>query len=564
MPTRPSPPASPVSSQAAGLIGTVRNVHDRLRRIVDDRGFHDHQRELLKATVEQALARSTGGVAGDPLGTMLLLARAHGPLEPEATQRVGAFCMLYVMALDLFDDVQDEDLAGKPHEDAGPAIAINSAIALSFLANRELHGALEHLPTEARRRSLLDIADRTGVAAVTGQHRDLIGTRGASTPEEVLAMQQAKTSSVVMLAELGGLLGAVDEGTRARYHRVGEELAKLVQVRDDLRDVYGKSLSPDLMTGKVTYPLACFLQDADDDDRAQLAELVDSLPESMGQVRRRLYDSGAVRRTAATLESCRRAIHEELAAVSAVAPGYLRVVLDVVDQLASGVYVVPDLAPTAALRRPGNGPFASATVRELERLRARLTPLGLPRDLPALQPWHQPHWMYLPSRHTIFFPDLDDLGDEILPFQAALLDSPDLDEPRRLLTAQIPLVLAHELFHFWRDASGRMTEDHWHEEWAANRLGVGYALAHEPAALTEALALADRVVARFPNALGPEVDRLLEDCRRERTEARGYGMGATAVAVVGLEMVRRLATERPSLGEDVAALLGPRSIAATA
>ena len=53
---------------------------------------------------------------------------------PDATGvEFAVFCQLYLSALDLLDDVQDQDLAGKPHAEAGPAIALNSGLFLLFL-----------------------------------------------------------------------------------------------------------------------------------------------------------------------------------------------------------------------------------------------------------------------------------------------------------------------------------------------------------------------------------------------------------------------------------------------
>lgn len=539
------------------------DAHTRVRRAVDYPDFCDDQRTLLKATVERALGTGSGGL-GDPLSIMFLLACAHGRPDTDACARVGAFCMLYVLALDLFDDVQDDDLDGKPHAEAGPAIAVNSAIALSFLAQRELHAALPFLPSPQQQRALLALADRTGLAAVAGQHRDLLGSAGASTPDEVLAMQQAKTSSVILLAECGALLAGGDEDLCAHHRHIGEQLARIVQVRDDLRDIYAKRLSPDLATGKLTYPLACYLEEASDAERRDLARCLEGLPASMNEVRKRLYDGGAVMRSARTLETSRRSIHDRIATMNVARPGYLRLVLDIVDELSSGVYVVPELAPTAALRGPGAGPFARRVVAEGRRLVERLQPYGLPDDVPALMPWHQPHWMYVPDRHTIYFPDVDDLGDEILPFQAALLGCDDLDEPRERLTAQIPIVLAHEMFHFWRDAAGRLTEDHWHEEHAANALAVAYARLHEPRALADASSLAGHVIARAPDLLDEKARELLIACRQPRPDAKGYGMSPAKIAVVTLEMVRQLAASTASLDERVAELLGPRSTAASA
>ena len=46
---------------------------------------------------------------------------------------LAVFCHFYLLSLDLLDDVQDDDLGGKPHAAVGSAMAVNDALTLLFL-----------------------------------------------------------------------------------------------------------------------------------------------------------------------------------------------------------------------------------------------------------------------------------------------------------------------------------------------------------------------------------------------------------------------------------------------
>jgi hypothetical protein len=175
---------------------------------------------------------------------------------------------------------------------------------------------------------------------------------------------------------------------------------------------------------------------------------------------------------------------------------------------------------------------------------------------PSLRPWHNAHWLYVPSRDTIFYPDVDGLAEEVLPFQAYLLGTGDLTEARAAVERQLPAVIAHEMFHAWREAAGRMTDDHWHEEWAANRLAVAYAREHAPETLAHTDALCRRVVTRFADRLDDRAEAVLARCSAAGGHA-GYGMDLLGTAVVTLEMVRRLIGEAPALGDAMRELLTP-------
>ena len=548
--------------KADNLGAYVSAVFACLDAAVQEPSFDASQRALLQRTIDRPRAKSRLNPFGDPLSLVYLIARAYGRAIDEHAIRVGAFALLYVLSLDLFDDVQDDDLAGKPHEDAGAPIAINSAISLLILAGRELLRAAELETDPARRLLLLEIYCKAGTDAVGGQHRDLMGKAGASSPAEVLAMQAAKTSSVAMLTECGALLGRANETDFARFSRVGASAAMFVQVRDDLRDIFGKNLSPDLMTGKWTYPIASFWEQASDEEKTELEELTGKLPDSIRSIRGLFYRSGAVENSAAKLEELRSSIHDEIKGTG-LSSGYLRTLLAIFDGLAETVYAPPQLEKLP-VQRVG---FHLAVQLERDRFLDHMSlvmkdvNLSLPEP-PTFEPWHLPQWMYVPEKRTIFYPDLEDLSAEILPFQAALLGEEDLSKVKQTMTEQLPAVLAHEMFHFLRDQAGRLTNDHWHEEWAANRLAVAYAAQFAPETARSTLELVRIVKARFAPLVEAHAPEVLARCRHESPDTTGYQMDMMSVAAVSMEMLHVLISESPRLTFEVHDLLGGQALRA--
>ena len=536
-------------------------VYAAASKAISDANFHPEQAQLLHEVLAEPQRAAVDRPVDDPLSTVYLVAVTHRRRLDQQAYHVGAFCLFFILSADLFDDIQDKDLDGTPHAQVDDAIAINNAIALCFLANDQLRQAIVLDPSSKRRARYLEMHSRVSLTAVAGQHRDLMKHHRTPTPAEVLKMQQAKTSSMALLCESGALLGHCDIATQHRYRLLGEQLARFIQVRDDLRDIFGKAHSADLRTGKVNYPIACFEQLATPQQQHAFSTLVQQLPESLPQLRSLLYETGAVNASAQALERCRRSIHElvtQLPAGGEIAP--LRLVLDIVDSLAESVYVPRPLTVSKHMWRP-RGLWHEQVRAEQQRFCRRTRRLGLPPP-PRMKPWHLPQWMYMPSKRTIFYPDVQGLAADVLPFQSKLVGIKDLNEVAALMHQQIPTVLAHEMFHFWRDGCGRLTSDHWHEEWAANRLAVAYAARYTPTALERSLALAERVLARYGDQLDDQAEAVLQRCQHVSIGAAGYQMGMLGVAVTTLEMIRRLAREAPNFEDEVQQLLAPPAAAA--
>src|SRR5688572_29993374 len=177
-----------------------------LELLLDDR-FPRDQQELLRRAVLRLFDLTAPGDFAQPLGLLYAVYRGFGRKTDAQTRLIGVFCVCYLTSFDLFDDVQDDDLAGKPLETAGAPIAINSALALLLVGLRAL-GEAAHLEADPTRRGeYMAVFNRASLVAVGAQHTDLAGTGAVPTPAQVLATNRAKTSSVALLTECGALLG---------------------------------------------------------------------------------------------------------------------------------------------------------------------------------------------------------------------------------------------------------------------------------------------------------------------------------------------------------------------
>jgi hypothetical protein len=167
--------------------------------------------------------------------------------------------------------------------------------------------------------------------------------------------------------------------------------------------------------------------------------------------------------------------------------------------------------------------------------------------------------MYDPDKNVIYYPDIEGLPEEILPAQADLLGIDDLEEVARIQWEQAPMLLAHEMFHCWRASSGCLTQDYWHEEWAANALAVAYARQFDPAALSASVALAESVLSQEQGSVGSRYLDLLSSCHEPSPAGQaGYGLPLRSILIVTLEMIRKIDAEQPDLSHLVESLLARR------
>lgn len=319
------------------LIEFLAGVRRRCDQLVADPALDRGQGALLAGFLARVRAKKIG-VLADPVALVYQIARAEGAAIDTRAEDLAAGCSLYYLALRLFDDVADGELA-PPYAEAGPHVASHGALTLYTLALDAIHEAAPAAAAPAIRRALR----RHSLRASAAQHRDLVG---AIQPDEagVLAHNGDKSSVFALIPELAALASGCDDARADAYRRVGEATCTMRQIANDLRDIFGKRESGDLARGVTTLPLACFAARASEDQRAELARLRAALPGSLEPIRRLLLASPAIQACAAAMEAARARVHRELLALAGPATP-LDLHRAFVDAMAAELYRAPPIEP---------------------------------------------------------------------------------------------------------------------------------------------------------------------------------------------------------------------------
>lgn len=530
------------------LTAFVNRVYSDCRAAVIDGPFCHEQGLLLNATVDRLFQASDASDWGQPLGLYYAIYRICGGLQDDVALALGRFSAFYIASADLFDDVQDEDLAGKPHDQAGPAIATNSALTLLTLALDAMGEASELEPRDDRTLHYLRLFNRVSLVAVAAQHRDLMGASGAQTRDQVELMHRGKTSSIALLCECAALAGGADERTARQFYQLGEDLAAAVQVIDDVRDLVAKEESIDLITGKATYPLACFYEDADCAKRDKLSALLSQNPIDLDAVRTLLEQEGAFDQCATAVEHHRQRIFDRLGSTAGEGPHH-RIVAEIVDHLASALYDPPprQLSSTNSKER-----FHQEVEQAAADFSRHMSQFGFDR-IPTLLPWHLPIYLYVPSQERIYYSDVDGLPEEILPFHQSVFQLSATDTTTCIREC-MPFLIAHELTHAWRDQLGLLGNDAWHEEYIANQLAFAYVREHQPLAANAVVAASRRAMNLQPelkddgaNLRSLIVARSSSSC----DEGGDYDCTPDQAALIHAQMIVEMTTAKRTLGELV-------------
>lgn len=512
----------------------VTEVHVACRAAIADGEFCADQAELLLATIQQLFRAADPGDWGQPLGLFYAVYRACDAAEDKVALLLARFTVFYIASADLFDDVQDEDLAGKPHASAGPAIATNSALTLLTLGLDALGQASILENRQDRRLEYLRLFNKVSLVAVAAQHQDLMGQKGAQTTAEVEHMHRGKTSSVALVCECAALAGGADAAKAKSFYKLGEELAATVQVIDDVRDLVAKDESVDLLTGKSTYPLACFHETASEESKAALAELLAQEVIDLDSVRHALEGAGAFDQCAAAVERHRTRIFELLRGTE-TGGSHLRLLGEIVNHLASALY---DPSPLPFDEAEASEEFSRSVEQVGAEFSAFMKSFGF-AQLPSFHPWHLPSYLYVPALERVYFSDLSGLPEEVLPFHAQLLGL-SLAETAGWVERCMPFLVAHELAHAWRDQLGRLTEDAWHEEHVANSLAFAYVKAHLPEVARDVLWVSQRIVEQHPERFEGPWRGVLERCHEVNSRPQDYNCSTDQAALIHAKMILAL------------------------
>lgn len=232
----------------------------------------------------------------------LLVAQHVAPeIDPTYASSVALAVESFVTAIDLLDDIEDEDHTEIVHE-LGTARVINTAAILFTLAQQALL-SLSDIgipPTTILR--LLQTLQESSLVVSTGQHLDIVVENRPThefTGEECIEIAATKSGALLRLACLMGAqcAGASDE-VCAKYAEFGELLGIAAQLDNDCNDLYyllysqGWALSSeeivrtsnmvksDLVRGKKTLPIVLAAEEIAKTQGASTANMQDALQQA--------------------------------------------------------------------------------------------------------------------------------------------------------------------------------------------------------------------------------------------------------------------------------------------
>lgn len=186
----------------------------------------------------------------------ILCCRAAGG-DPDWAEPVAAAWGLLQMAAHLLDSVEDDDIPDARWEHLGLGPVINVATGLLASASLMLSDPCRSGIHEAAADDIAGDFHRTILLMCCGQHRDL--TQFRPSLEACWQVSEAKSGIFFALACRAGARLAIDDPDRVgHYGRFGYHLGMLIQIGDDVNDMWSAQETPnDLAVGsRWTLPVA--------------------------------------------------------------------------------------------------------------------------------------------------------------------------------------------------------------------------------------------------------------------------------------------------------------------
>ena len=219
------------------LLFLLATQHPVLRADVV-RALEEEGKLLAKPRADAVAVRPDGSWA---LLTMLVAQHIDPDIDLLCVSSVAIAIECFVCALDLLDDVEDEDQTPSIQV-LGVARALNVATALMMLAQQAISSLSQQAVPPGRILSLLDTLQASALNAAAGQHRDLLAEQRSAqelTLEECIEIAASKAGALMRLAcRLGALCAEADDVMSEHFSELGELLGIAHQLDNDAHDLY--------------------------------------------------------------------------------------------------------------------------------------------------------------------------------------------------------------------------------------------------------------------------------------------------------------------------------------
>jgi geranylgeranyl diphosphate synthase type I len=223
--------------------------------------------------------------------------------DPTRAVPAGVALECLIAAVDILDDIEDDDAPDALWRRCGLPTAANIATLLLFLAPRATSRLARHGLPPATVDEVAQVFARAGVLACTGQQHDLDPDGGRALDEEAyLAVCELKAGALVEAGcRAGALVAGAAPAVVEAFGAFGRQLGVAMQVGNDLIAIDGEQAARgDLAAAKRTLPLVFALGYGPESARREIAALVaridrgQAAAEEASRLRRLILDCGGV------------------------------------------------------------------------------------------------------------------------------------------------------------------------------------------------------------------------------------------------------------------------------
>jgi geranylgeranyl pyrophosphate synthase len=253
------------------LLHLLSTLHPSLQSDVR-RAFEEPGKLLFQSSEKASSALPLLPAGSWPLLTLLIAQHFSPGIDLAIASNVAIATECFVCALDLLDDVEDEDQTAIIRE-LGVARALNVSTTLLTLAQHAFLSLSQQSVRPTLILRLLGAMREATLVATSGQHRDLLAEQhkaGDLTREECIEIAAAKAGAIMRLAcVLGAICAGARKAEQAEFAEIGELLGIAHQLDNDAHDLYyllesadapsgvspERNLKTDLARGKKTLPV---------------------------------------------------------------------------------------------------------------------------------------------------------------------------------------------------------------------------------------------------------------------------------------------------------------------
>jgi len=236
----------------------LRVLLSRVPRILQDNVTKAFQQKGKILSTQNGRSENTVGVW--PQLTYLVARQVSPSFDPLVAGRLAAGIECFMSALDLLDDLEDDDLTSIVMELGKPQVKTLSTVLLSLSYQAILSLTPRHMALQ-----LVQTLTTTGLVATAGQHADLLAEQRATgdvTLDECMEIITNKSASLMeMVCRSGAQVACADADTCDQFARIGRLEGIAHQLNNDCHGLY-ESVHPrpgmgntDIQRNKKTRPI---------------------------------------------------------------------------------------------------------------------------------------------------------------------------------------------------------------------------------------------------------------------------------------------------------------------